>query len=95
MKRKPQRLRMGLTDWLRPVITCPEEEVVSVAGMDAAVFLRLINYGLVLFAFCTVWCCVLLIPINATVGGWGVGGGLGRLESMVAANELMDLHACD
>ncbi len=71
VKRKPQRLRMGLIDWLRPVLTCTEDEVVAVAGMDAAVFLRLINYGLVLFAFCTVWCCLLLIPINATVGPWG------------------------
>jgi len=58
---------MGLTSWIGPILYYPEEEVMAVAGLDVAVFLRLLNYGLILFAFCTVWCCVVLMPINATV----------------------------
>ena len=36
--------------------------------MDVAVMLRLLTYGWTLFAFCTFWCCVLLMPINGTAG---------------------------
>jgi hypothetical protein len=49
----------------------------KVAGLDVVVFLRLLKYGVVLFAFATVWCCALLMPINGTVGvGVGVGVGV-------------------
>jgi hypothetical protein len=42
-----------------------------------AVFLRLMSYGLTLFVFAAVWCCGLLIPINATVRFFLGGGGGG------------------
>ena len=46
----------------------PQDEIIETSGMDAAVMLRLLRYGWVLFAFCTVWCCLLLMPINGTAG---------------------------
>jgi hypothetical protein len=46
----------------------------KVAGLDAVVFLRLLKYGLLLFAFATFWCCALLMPINATVRRGGAPG---------------------
>jgi hypothetical protein len=76
VKNKPRRLRQGpLAWWL--AIAYPEDELIDVAGLDAAVFLRLLRYGLALFAFVTLWVCIVLMPINATVrharsgGGWG------------------------
>ena len=74
---KPRKLRMGLLSWVAPTLSYPEDEVMAVAGLDVVVFLRLLRYGLALFAFATFWCCALLVPINATVGGVGwVGGGI-------------------
>ncbi|KAI8468680.1 MAG: hypothetical protein J3K34DRAFT_426590 [Monoraphidium minutum] len=71
---KPRRLRMGLTSWIGPTFSYPETEVISVAGMDVVVFLRLLKYGLTLFTFATLWCCIVLIPINATGGGLKMAG---------------------
>lgn len=56
-----------------PILSYPEDEIITVAGLDVAVFLRLLRYGTILFGFATLWCCIVLIPINATVRGPGRG----------------------
>ena len=78
VRTKPRRLPNGLASWVMPVLLCPEDDVVSVAGLDVAVFLRLLEYGAVLFAFVSLWCCVVLLPVNATVGARGGAGGQGE-----------------
>ena len=45
VKRKRRRLPMGLVGWISPTIFYPEDEVIALAGMDVAVFLRLLSYG--------------------------------------------------
>eukprot|EP00879_Flechtneria_rotunda_P004428 GHRR01004679.1.p1 GENE.GHRR01004679.1~~GHRR01004679.1.p1 ORF type:complete len:579 (+),score=136.57 GHRR01004679.1:246-1982(+) len=68
VKRKPKRLGLGLLSWIKPVILYPEDQILKVAGMDVVVMNRLLVYGLTLFAFCTLWCCAVLMPINGTAG---------------------------
>lgn len=45
VKHKPRRLRMGLFSWVKPTIFYPEDEIVTVAGLDVAVFLRMLSFG--------------------------------------------------
>lgn len=68
VKLKPRALPGSLFGWLMPTLFYPEDELLTVAGMDVVVMARLLSYGWVLFAFCTFWCCALLMPINATGG---------------------------
>lgn len=70
---RPRRLRNGLWSWVAPVAYYPEDEVVAVAGLDVAVFLRLLKYGCYLFAFASLWCCIVLMPINGTGGNLQLG----------------------
>ena len=70
---RPRRLRNGLWSWVAPVAYYPEDEVVAVAGLDVAVFLRLLKYGCYLFAFASLWCCIILMPINGTGGNLQLG----------------------
>ena len=46
VKIKPKRLPLGVFSWLGPVLTYDEDEIVRMSGMDTAVFLRLLNYGM-------------------------------------------------
>jgi len=43
-----------------------------VAGMDAVAYVRLLKYGWTVFAFATVVCCVVLLPVYGTGGVVGV-----------------------
>ncbi|KAF6257824.1 late exocytosis, associated with Golgi transport-domain-containing protein [Scenedesmus sp. NREL 46B-D3] len=65
---KPKKLPTGLLSWIAPTLFYDEGEMLKTAGMDVVVMVRLLSYGWVLFAFCTFWCCALLMPINATAG---------------------------
>ncbi|KAF8065514.1 CSC1-like protein [Scenedesmus sp. PABB004] len=68
VRTKPRALGAGLLSWVQPVLFYPEDDMLRVAGMDVVVMVRLLKYGWVLFAFCTFWCCALLMPLNATGG---------------------------
>eukprot|EP00882_Tetradesmus_deserticola_P002882 GHRQ01003064.1.p1 GENE.GHRQ01003064.1~~GHRQ01003064.1.p1 ORF type:complete len:380 (+),score=115.33 GHRQ01003064.1:197-1336(+) len=65
---KPKKLPTGLFSWIVPTLFYNESEMLKTAGMDVVVMVRLLSYGWVLFAFCTFWCCVVLMPVNGTAG---------------------------
>lgn len=69
VKHKPRKLPGSLFGWMGPTLLYPEDEILTVAGMDVVVMSRLLMYGWVLFAFCTIFCCPLLMPIDGTAGG--------------------------
>jgi hypothetical protein len=48
VKARPERLPQGLLAWVWPVLSYDEDEIIRKAGMDAAVFIRLLYYGTVL-----------------------------------------------
>uniref|UniRef100_A0A383WQ20 ERD4-related membrane protein n=1 Tax=Tetradesmus obliquus TaxID=3088 RepID=A0A383WQ20_TETOB len=79
---KPKKLPNGLFSWIAPTLFYDEGEMLRTAGMDVVVMVRLLSYGWVLFAFCTFWCCALLMPINGTAGF------LARLPPTPATSDL-------
>jgi hypothetical protein len=46
VKIKPKRLPLGFFSWLWPVLSYDEDEIIRMSGMDVAVFLRLLQYGM-------------------------------------------------
>jgi hypothetical protein len=50
-----------------PHVNTPPQIVTS-AGLDSAVYIRLLTFGMELMAYLTVFCCVLQLPVNLTVG---------------------------
>ncbi|BBN16221.1 calcium permeable stress-gated cation channel [Marchantia polymorpha subsp. ruderalis] len=53
-------------DWIKDCLRMPEAELIDHAGLDSAVFLRLILLGLKLFVPLTVVGFVVLVPLNVT-----------------------------
>ncbi|GAQ81109.1 early-responsive to dehydration stress-related protein [Klebsormidium nitens] len=53
-------------DWLKDVLRMSEEELISIAGLDAVLLLRIIALCLRMFVPITLWALVVLIPVNAT-----------------------------
>ncbi|GBG82443.1 hypothetical protein CBR_g34820 [Chara braunii] len=53
-------------DWVKKVLTMTEDEVISLAGMDSAIFLRIFTFGLKLFIPICVFGIFVLIPVNVT-----------------------------
>lgn len=45
VKIKPKKLPSGLCSWIAPVLFYDEDEMLTVAGMDAVVMSRLLSYG--------------------------------------------------
>lgn len=84
IKKKPRRMPLGLVSWMVPTYFYPEDEVIAIAGMDVAVFLRLLAYGWVLFAFCTFWCLVAIMPVNATGGYLASDAGQAEIANQTA-----------
>lgn len=66
VKHRPMRLPLGFFGWIKPVWTYPEEEVIKVSGLDAAVFVRILRFGFDIFLWISVWCCAVILPINVT-----------------------------
>ena len=42
---KPKRLPTSFWGWIAPVYSASEDEVIRVAGVDAAMYLRLLAFG--------------------------------------------------
>jgi hypothetical protein len=42
---RPRKLPPGWLSWVIPVFNYPEAEVIQVAGLDAAVFIRILRFG--------------------------------------------------
>jgi len=45
VKYKPRKLPDGLLSWIVPTLLYPEDEILTVAGMDVVVMSRLLMYG--------------------------------------------------
>jgi hypothetical protein len=45
VKHKPRKLPDGLFSWMAPTLLYPEDEILTVAGMDTVVMSRLLMYG--------------------------------------------------
>ena len=42
---KPRRLQGSFWAWIKPTLQAPAEELIAVAGLDAAVYMRLLVFG--------------------------------------------------
>lgn len=42
-------------------------QIIESAGLDAAVLLRCLKFGMEAFVYISVVCCVILLPVNLTV----------------------------
>ena len=42
---KPRRLHSSFWAWIKPTLQAPAEELIAVAGLDAAVYMRLLAFG--------------------------------------------------
>ncbi|KXZ47791.1 hypothetical protein GPECTOR_33g673 [Gonium pectorale] len=63
---KPKRLPNGLFSWILPVVTYPEEDIIDEAGLDCAMYLRILRFGLGHFFILTIWCIIVVLPPNMT-----------------------------
>ncbi|KAL2130665.1 hypothetical protein VTI74DRAFT_6105 [Chaetomium olivicolor] len=65
-KHAPPPLGKGIFAWVIPVWRMSEEELVSLVGLDAAIFLRFMRMCRDIFVILSVLGCAMLIPINWT-----------------------------
>ncbi|KAG1660223.1 hypothetical protein FOA52_005093 [Chlamydomonas sp. UWO 241] len=63
---KPKRLPPGYFDWWWSVYSVPLDEVIAVAGLDSAMYIRILTFALEVFVYVSVWTCIVLLPINIT-----------------------------
>ncbi|GIL54578.1 hypothetical protein Vafri_10327 [Volvox africanus] len=66
---KPKRLDVGLLSWIWPVITYPEADIIDEAGLDCAMYLRILRFGVYLFFPLTIFCIIVVLPPNMTSKG--------------------------
>ncbi|KAK9902019.1 hypothetical protein WJX75_001351 [Coccomyxa subellipsoidea] len=64
LKHKPKRLPLSFWGWLIPVYKTTEEDLLKIAGFDAAVYMRIISFGIELFFYLTILCCAVILPVN-------------------------------
>jgi len=46
LKHKPKRLPLSFWGWLVPVYKTTEEDMLKIAGFDAAIYMRIISFGI-------------------------------------------------
>ncbi|KAG2451091.1 hypothetical protein HYH02_004359 [Chlamydomonas schloesseri] len=63
---KPKRLSNVLLGWIKPVMMYKEEDIIDEAGLDAAMYLRVVWFGMELFFVLTLVCIPLVLPPNMT-----------------------------
>ncbi|CAK0785988.1 hypothetical protein CVIRNUC_009201 [Coccomyxa viridis] len=64
LKHKPKRLPMSFWGWILPVYRTTEDEMIRIAGFDAATYMRIIAFGMELFLILTFLCCAAILPVN-------------------------------
>lgn len=65
-KHAPPHIGKGIFAWIKPLWKTTELELVHVAGMDAAIFMRFIRMCRNMFVVLALLGCGVLVPINMT-----------------------------
>ncbi|KAK9861196.1 hypothetical protein WJX84_002371 [Apatococcus fuscideae] len=78
-EKRPKRLPVKFWAWIRPVYSYTQQDIVELAGIDAAMFMRILSFGAELFFTLSLYCCIVILPVNLA------GGGIGALD---ASNSL-------
>lgn len=65
---KPKRLPPGFFSWWWTIFQTTEDELIEVAGMDAAMVVRMLNFCLEVFATVSIWCLIVVLPTNLSGG---------------------------
>ncbi|KAK9859822.1 hypothetical protein WJX84_005942 [Apatococcus fuscideae] len=72
--KRPKRLPVKFWAWIRPVYSYTQQDIVELAGIDAAMFMRVLSFGAELFFMLSIYCCIVVLPVNLA------GGGIAALE---------------
>lgn len=65
---QPPKLRSGLGAWVPQVLWMGEAEVIRCAGIDAALYLKILRMGFELFVAISLIVLIIILPINCTGG---------------------------
>jgi len=64
-EKAPPPLGRGFISWIWSVLTVKEETIIECSGLDAAINLRFLLFGVKLFAFACLYGFIVLVPVNA------------------------------
>ncbi|GAA5827661.1 hypothetical protein JCM11251_001775 [Rhodosporidiobolus azoricus] len=65
-EKRPPPLGKGVLDWVKPVLTTDEAEVMQASGLDAVAYLRFLKMCRNMFITIAALTCAVLLPINLT-----------------------------
>ena len=71
-KHAPPALGRGIFAWVKPVLLTKEQELITLIGLDATIFLRVLRMCRNMFTIIAVFGCAILIPVNLSKGTKGV-----------------------
>lgn len=74
--KRPRRWAGGLPELLRNLWSYPQAEIAQVAGHDGATYLRCVEFGWNVFIPLTVYCLLVVLPVNYSGG---------QVDSLMAA----------
>jgi hypothetical protein len=67
-KHAPPALGRGIFAWMKPVLGTKEQELITLIGLDATIFLRVLRMCRNIFVIIAVAGCAILIPVNLSKG---------------------------
>ena len=71
-KHAPPALGRGIFAWVKPILVTKEQELITLIGLDATIFLRVLRMCRNMFVVIAVVGCAILIPVNLSKGAKGV-----------------------
>ncbi|KAK9809699.1 hypothetical protein WJX73_006828 [Symbiochloris irregularis] len=82
---RPRPCSSSLLGWIQPTLAATDDEVILVAGVDAALYLKIIVFGLELFIVVTIFVLIAVLPTNL------VGKEVARLQAAGSQNQYSAL----